>query len=171
MDEKKIKELFMQEKLKRAHPWKPVSADYLTTMEFLFLIGIDGKGKTYRETLYHLDVAASADNNHLMPDYLRHCFREWVVCVHIFRGRAKGPIPLEYRIPIESLEEKHLQSARRLTKLRNGKARDYITPAVLRRLTLLSDQAKKSIPEIIGRLVNREVEIMLAEQRNQIIER
>ena len=50
MDEKKIKELFMQEKLKRAHPWKPVSADYLTTMEFLFLIGIDGKGKTYRET-------------------------------------------------------------------------------------------------------------------------
>ena len=106
-----------------------------------------------------------------MPDYLRHCFREGVVCVHIFRGRAKGPIPLEYRIPIESLEEKHLQSARRLTKLRNGKARDYITPAVLRRLTLLSDQAKKSIPEIIGRLVNREVEIMLAEQRNQIIER
>jgi hypothetical protein len=171
MDEKKIKQLFTQEKLKRAHPWEPVSADYLTTMEFLFLIGIDGKGKTYRETLYHLDVAASADNNHLMPDYLRQCFREGVVCVHIFRGRAKGPIPLEYRIPIESLEEKHLQSAGRLTKLRNGKARDYITPAVLRRLTLLSDQAKKSIPEIIGRLVNREVEIMLAEQRNQIIER
>jgi hypothetical protein len=171
VDEKRVKELFRQEKLKRARPWKPVSADYLTTREFLSLIGIDGRGKTYRETLYRLDVAASGNNNHLMPDYLRRCFREEVVCVHIFRGRAKSPIPLEYRIPIESLEEKHLQSARRLTKFRNGKARDYITPAVLRRLTFLSDQVKKSIPEIIGRLVNREIEIMLAEQRNQIIER
>ena len=171
MDETKIKELFMQEKLKRASPWKPVSADYLTTREFLSLVGIDGKGKAYRKTIYQLDIAASADNNHLMPDYLRRCFREGVVRVHVFRGRARGPVSLEYRIPIESLEEKHLQSARMLTKFRNGKARDYITPAVLRRLTLLSDQAKKSIPEIIGRLVNREVEIMLAEQRNQIIER
>ena len=171
MDEKRIKELFRQEKLKRAYPWKHVSADYLTTREFLSMIGIDDRGKRYRQTLYYLDVAASGDNNHLMPDYLRRCFREGVVSVHVFRGRAKGPISLEYRIPIECLDEKYLQPVKRLVEFRTGKARDYITPAVLRKLSSLSDETAKSISEIIGTLVNREIEIMLAKKRNRIVER
>ena len=170
MDEKRVKELFRQEKLKHACPWKPVSADYLTTREFLSLIGIEGRGRRYRRALYYLDVAASGDNSHLVPDYLRRCFKEGAVYVHVFQGRARGPISQEYRIPIETLHETYVQSARRLVKFRTDKASDYMSPAILRKLSSLSDQTEKSIPEIISALVNREVEIMVARKRNRIVE-
>ncbi len=170
MDKEKVKELFRQERLRRAFPWKPVSADYLTTRECLSLIGIESRGKRYRRTLYYLDIAASGDNSHLIPDYLRSCFKEGIVHVRVFQGRAEGPISLEYRIPIERLDETYVQPAKRLVKFRTDKARDYITPAILRKLSSLSDETEKSIPDIISTLVNREVEIMVARKRNRVIE-
>lgn len=170
MDENKVRELFRQERLRRATPWEPVTADYLTTREFLSLIGIEGRGRRYRRTLYYLDVASSADNSHLMPDYLRRCFKGGIVHVHVFQGRARGPISQEYRIPIERLDEAYIHSARRLVKFRTDKASDYITPAILRKLNSLSDETERSIPEIISTLVNREVEIMIAKKRNRVAE-
>ncbi len=170
MDEKTVKEFFRQERLRRASPWKPVSGDYLTTREFLSLVGIDGKGRRYRRTLYYLDIAASGDNSDLMPDYLRRCFKKGVVHVQVFHGRAEGPIALEYRIPIEALDDAYVQSAKRLVKFRTDKARDYITPTILRKLSSLSDETEKSIPDIISALVNREVQMMVARKRNRVVE-
>ncbi|OPY70733.1 MAG: hypothetical protein A4E57_00350 [Syntrophorhabdaceae bacterium PtaU1.Bin034] len=170
MDEKTVKEFFRQERLRRASPWKPVSTDHLTTREFLSLVGIESRGSKYRRTLYYLEIAASGDNSHLIPDYLRRCFKEGVVHVQVFHGRAEGPIALEYRIPIETLEDTYVRSAKRLVKFRTDKARDYITPAILRKLSSLSDETDKSIPDIISTLVNREVQIMVARKRNRVVE-
>jgi hypothetical protein len=122
MDRRELADMLKQERLKSARPWEPISDDYLTAREFLSLIGIHGKSKAYRRALRVLRIAHSRSDllGHL-PEYLTNCFREGIVQVHLFRGTSKGAVAVEYRIPVESLDEKFAALAKRLIPARNSK--------------------------------------------------
>ena len=42
MDEQEIMDILKKQKLDHARPWKALSSEYLTTREFLSLIGFEG---------------------------------------------------------------------------------------------------------------------------------
>ena len=129
MDEQEIVDILKKQKLDHARPWKAISSDYLTTREFLSLIGIEGRGREYRQALFYLEIASKRDNNgHLLPDSLKKCFRDGSVRVHVFRSRSEGLIGVEYRIPVESLDERYAERIREIVSCRNGKAPDFDKP-------------------------------------------
>ena len=79
MDEQEIVDILKKQRLDQARPWEAISSDYLTTREFLSLVGIEGRGREYRQALFYLEIASKRDNaGHILPDYLKRCFRNGV---------------------------------------------------------------------------------------------
>jgi hypothetical protein len=153
-----IAELLQEERLKRACPWTPVSAEQLTAREFLSLIGIKGKGRRYRRTLRHLSLTCTRnDEADRAPGYLTKCFRQGVI-VQVFQGRGHGAVSVEYRIPVESLEDEYADRARRLISGRSGKPSDSISVSreTYKHLVALSGRAGKSIPDMVEEWARRE---------------
>ena len=170
MDLKEAVAMLKQEKLSRARPWSAISDDYLTAREFLSLIGIPGKGRDYRRTIRWLSIASSdrSDKNLHMPEYLKKCFREAVVCAHLFRGTAKGAVTFEYRIPLESLDPDYVRRAKSLVAARKSNS-PYSVPLsrrVFMELTFLSAGTGKSMPEMIEEWAHREIHIVLAKPQD-----
>ena len=158
MRAKEIARMLHAERLKRARPWVPVSSDYLTAREFFSLIGIEGKGRHYRRTLRYLRLASNrGDDAGRAPEHLNQCFLKGLR-VEVFQGRGKGVVSVEYRIPVESLNEGYVEQARKLISGRHGKAADTISVSheAFKELVALSARAGKSIPELIEQWVHRE---------------
>jgi hypothetical protein len=144
---------------------RPISSDYLTTREFLSLIGIEGRGREYRQILLYLEIASRRDKtDHLLPDYLKKCFRDGVVRVHVFRSRNEDLVGVEYPVPIRSLEERYAQRINELVSSRNGKTSDCISRGTLKKLRQLSEITHKSISEIVDGWVNREIHGVLGQE-------
>ena len=162
MDEREIIDVLRKQRLDHARPWKAISSDYLTTREFLSLIGLEGRGREYRQTLFYLEIASKRDNSgHLLPDYLKKCFRDGSVRVHVFHSRSEGLIGVEYRIPVESLDERYAERAKELVSSRNSKTPDSISRGTLKKLRRLSEITHKSVSEIVDACVNREMDAVL----------
>jgi hypothetical protein len=162
MDEREIVDILKKQRLDHARPWKAISSDYLTTREFLSLIGIDGRGREYRQTLFYLEIVSKRDSSgHLLPDYLKKCFRDGSVRVHVFHSRNARLIGVEYRIPVESLDEKYAERIKELVSSRNGKTPDSISRATMKRLRQLSEITHRSISEIVDTCVKREMDVVL----------
>jgi len=157
--------MITEEKLKRSRPWEPISDDYLSAREFLSLIGIQGKSKAYRRALRYLTMAAyRSDILDRMPDSFKDCFREGIVRSHSFRGTTGGVVAFEYRIPVESLDEKYAKLAKKVIRARHGK-NPYAIPisqTTFRRLTVLSEKVGKSNSELVEELVQKELERLFA---------
>ena len=165
MDEQEIMDVLKQQRLDHARAWKAISSDYLTTREFLSLIGIEGKGREYRQALFYLEIASRRDNKaHLLPDYLKKCFRDGSVRVHVFHSRNSDLIGVEYRIPVESLDERYAERIREIISFRNGKIPDSISRATLRKLKQLSEITHRSVSEIAEACVNREMDAVLGKK-------
>lgn len=162
MDQREIVGLLNRHRLNQARPWMAISSDYLTTKEFLSLIGIGGRGKEYRQALLYLDIASRRHNSgQLLPAYLRNCFRRGVVSVHVFQGRSKDLIGVEFRIPVDSLDEKYAERIKELISSRNGRGPEPISRGTLRKLRRLSEITHRSISEIIDTCVDREIEAVI----------
>jgi hypothetical protein len=158
MRAREIADVLQTERLKRARPWTPVSTDQLTARELLSLIGIEGKGRRYRRVLRYLRLACNRDDGAgRSPHYLNGCFREGVR-VYVFQGRGHGAVSLEYRIPVESLDDKYVEHAKKLISARNGRASDSICVSreAFKELVALSARAGRSISEMIEQWVHRE---------------
>jgi hypothetical protein len=165
MDEQEIIDVLKKQRLDHARPWKAISSDYVTTREFLSLIGIEGTGREYRQALFYLEIASKRDNKgHLLPDYLKKCFRDGSVRVHVFHSRNSDLIGVEYRIPVESLDERYAERVREIVSSRNGKIPDFISPATMKKLKRLSVITRKSVSEIIDESVNREMDAVLGKK-------
>ena len=165
MDEQEIVDILKKQKIDQARPWTAISSDYLTTREFLSLVGIEGRGREYRQALFYLEIASKRDNKgHLLPDSLKNCFRDGSVRVHVFHSRNSDLIGVEYRIPVESLDERHAERVREIVSSRNGKTPDFISPATLKNLRRLSEITRKSVSEIIDESVNREMDAVLGKK-------
>ena len=166
---KEIVAALKEAKLASARPWMPISNDYLTVREFLSLIGLYGKRKEYRLTIRHLSMASTRNDSNLpAPEYLKECFREGMVCVHLFRGSPKGTVAFEYRIPVKSLDEKYAGRAKTLTSARNGNIRNSIilSRQTFKGLTLLSARTGKSMSETVEEMVDRELKLMFATEEH-----
>lgn len=162
MDDREIVDILKKQRFDHAHPWKPISSDYLTTREFLSLIGVTDRGREYRQALFYFEIASKRTvSGHILPDYLKRCFRDRTVCVHTFRSRSAGLIGVEYRIPVDSLDEGYEERIKELLLSRNGKAPDAISRGTLKKLRRLSDITHKSVSEIIDECVNREMDAVL----------
>ena len=158
MRAREIADVLHAEKMKRARPWTPVSAEQLTAREFLALVGIEGKGRRYRRTLRYLRLTFNRDDEAgRAPGALSKCFREGVR-VQVFQGRGHGAVAVEYRIPLESLNEEYAERARRLISGRNGRPSDSISVSheTFKQLVALSARAGKSIPDMIEEWARRE---------------
>ena len=158
MRAREIAKVLQEERLKRALPWTPVSADQLTARELLSLVGIEGKARRYRRTLRYLRMTSNrGDGAVRAPDYLSECFREGVR-VQVFQGRGNGAVSVEYRIPVESLNQKYAELAKRLISVRNGSASDFICVSreAFRELVALSARAGTTIPEMVEQWAHRE---------------
>ena len=167
MDRRELADRLKQERLKSARPWEPISDGYLTAREFLSLIGVHGKSKAYRRALRVLRIASSrSDLLGQMPEYLTDCFREGIVQVHPFRGTSKGAVAVEYRIPIESLDEKCAALAKRLIPARSSKnpCSVPVSRHAFQGLGLLSAKAGKSKSELVEEWVERELERLFAQE-------
>lgn len=148
IDKKRLRARVWQQRLKRAGPWTPLSGEYLNTKEFLFLFDGCGDEREYREALFCLRIASSGSRNHLVPEYLRAMFRDGVVSVDMV-GRTRGAIAVEYRVPIQSLDEKYVRVAKLLVHLRSKRLDQCLDDATFRKLVRLSLESDKTIPEII----------------------
>jgi hypothetical protein len=166
VNEREIVNILKKQRLDQARPWKAISSDYLTTREFLSLVGIEGRGREYRQTLLYLEIASRRDNaNHLLPDYLKKCFRDGSVRVHVFRSRSAGLIGVEYRVPVDSLDKRYGERAKELIASRNGKTPDsVISRRTLKKLRQLSEIKRKSISELIDAWVDREMDAALGKE-------
>ncbi len=165
MDEQEIVDILKKQKIDHARPWKAITSDYLTTREFLSLIGIEGSGREYRQALFYLEIASKRDNkDHLLPDSLKKCFRDGSVRVHVFHSRNSGLIGVEYRIPVESLDERYAERIREIVSCRNGKVPDFVSRATLKKLRRLSEITHRSISEIVDACVNREMDAVLGKE-------
>jgi len=160
-DTEELMKRFREEKLKRSRPWEPISDTYLTAREFLSLVGIRGKSKAYRRALRHLIQAAyRSDVLHLQPDTFKDCFREGLVRCHSFQGTTGGVVEFEYRVPVESLNEKYAELAKKLIDARHTK-NPYAVPLskkTFMRLSILSEKMGKSNTELVEELVQKELE-------------
>lgn len=153
-----IAKVLHAERLKRAHPWAPASADQLTAREFFSLIGIKGKGRQYRRTLRYLRLSCSRDDEaERAPAYLAKCFRHGIA-VLVFQGRGHGAVSVEYRIPVESLKDEYADRARRLVSGRKGNPSDSVSlkHETYKQLVALSARAGKSIPDLVDEWARRE---------------
>ena len=158
MQAEEIADVLREEKMKRALPWTPVSADQLTAREFLTLIGIKGKGRRYRRTLRYLRLTFSRDDEaNRAPVYLSKCFREGVM-VQVFQGRGHGAVSVEYRIPVESLKDEYAARARRLISGRNRGPSDSVgvSHEAYKQLVALSARGGKAIPDMVEEWARRE---------------
>ena len=165
MDEQEIIDILKKQRLDQARPWKAISSDYLTTREFLSLVGIEGRGREYRQALIYLEIASKRDNTgHILPDYLKKCFRNGFVRVHVFRSRSEGLIGVEYRIPVESLDESYEERVKGLVSSRNSKTSDPISRGTFRKLKRLSEITHRSVSEIIDSWANREMDEVLGKR-------
>ena len=165
MDERQIAGILKNQRMEHARPWKPISPDYLTTKEFLSLIGIEGRGREYRRTILYLEIASRRDNSdQLLPDYLRKGFRDGMVRVHVFRARSETLIGVEYRVPVENVDERYAKRITEIVSCRNGKTPESISRGTLKKLRQLSMITRKSISEMIDTLVSRELEVVLGKQ-------
>ncbi len=167
MNLQEVRAMLRQEKLDRARPWTPISGEYLTAREFLSLIGIYGKKRGYRSTIRWLSMASSRTGGH-MPEYLKKCFKDGIVCAHLFQGSPKGAVTFEYRIPIDSLDEKYAERAKTLMFSRNGKSDNSVTlnQRIFRELRVLSARTSRGMSEIVEDLVHKEFESSFAEPHN-----
>jgi hypothetical protein len=167
MDQREIVGILNRQRLNQARPWTAISSDYLTTREFLSLVGVEGRGREYRQALLYLDMASRRHNSSpLLPAYLRNCFRGGTVRIHVFQGRSKDLIGVEYRIPIDSLDEQYSERIKELISSREGRARDPISRGTLRKLRRLSEITHRSISEIIDTCVDREIEAVIGKPVN-----
>jgi len=165
MDQRDIVGILKKKRLDDARPWEAISADYLTTREFLSLAGVEGRGRKYQQTLFYLEIASrKAESGHLLPDYLKRYFRDGLVRVHVFRSRSEGLIGVEYRIPVQSLDGRYAERIREILSCRNGKTPDSISRGTLKKLRQLSVITQKSISEIIDECVNREMDAVLRKE-------
>ena len=165
MDEQEIVDILKKRRLDQARPWTAISSDYLTTREFLSLVGIQGRGREYRQALFYLEIASKRDNaDHILPDYLKRCFRDGAVRVHVFRSRSEGLIGVEYRVPVESLDERYAERIRQIVSSRNGNIPESISRAAMKKLRLLSEITHRSISEIVDACVNREMDAVLGKE-------
>ncbi len=165
MDELEIVGILKQQRVDHARPWKAISSEHLTTREFLSLIGIEGRGREYRQSLLYLEIASRRDNtDHLLPDYLKTCFRDGRVHVHVFRSRNESLVGVEYRIPVESLDERYTERVSEIMAYRNGKTPDSISRGTLKKLRQLSEISHKSISEIVDGWVKREMDVLFGKQ-------
>jgi len=149
IDRKQLRARFRQERLKRARSWTPRSGESLTPKEFLFLVEISADERDYRETVLFLRRAASPNKNRSTPDYLKVMFRDGVVFVDMVQGRPGGPISVEYRVPINRLEERYVRVAHELVDLRSRKLRGCLNDVTLHRLAQLALETHRTIPEMI----------------------
>jgi hypothetical protein len=165
MDEQEIVEILKKQRLDQARPWQAISSDYLTTREFLSLVGIEGRGREYRQALFYLEIASKRDNaGHILPDYLKGCFRNGAVRVHVFRSRNEDLIGVEYRIPAESLDEGYAERVKEIVSSRNGKVPDSMSRTTMKKLRLLSEITHRSIAEIVDACVDREMDAVLGKE-------
>jgi hypothetical protein len=158
MQAREIADVLHEEKMKRARPWTPVSTEELTAREFLALIGIEGKGRRYRRTLRFLRLTSNRDDEaSRAPGYLSKCFRAGVR-VRVFQGRGHGAVPVEYRIPLESLNDEYAELATKLISGRNARPSDSINVSreTFKQLVALSARAGKSIPDMVEEWAHRE---------------
>ena len=158
MRAREIADVLHQEKMKRVRPWTPVSTEELTAREFLTLVGIEGKGRRYRRTLRFLRLTFNrGDEADRAPGYLSKCFRAGMR-VQVFHGRGHGAVPVEYRIPLESLSDEYAELARRLISGRNARPSDAISVSreTFKQLVALSARAGKNIPDMIEEWARRE---------------
>ncbi len=166
MDEQEIVDILKKQRLDQARPWEAISSDYLTTREFLSLVGIGGRGREYRQALFYLEIASKRDNTgHILPDYLKRCFLNQAVRVHVFRSRSEALIGVEYRVPVESLDESYGERVKQLIASRNGKTPDsVISRRTLKKLRQLSEIKRKSISELVDAWVDREMDAVLGKE-------
>jgi len=156
--DKELADALKAERLRRARPWAPLSADYLKTAELLSLIGMQTNEAQYRRALRYLRMASNrSDATDHVPDSLRSCFRE-SVRVHAFKGN--GGVEVEYRIPIESLSEEYAARARKLVAARNVDLGPSIcvSQGTYRKLKVLSLKKKKTIPEMLEAWAHQELQ-------------
>ena len=66
-----------------------------------------------------------------------------------FGRRSEGLIGVEYRIPVESLDERYGERVKEIVSSRNGKTPDPISRGTLRKLKRLSEITHRSISEIV----------------------
>lgn len=162
MDEREIVAILRKQRLEQARPWEAISSDYLTTREFLSLVGIGGRGSKYRQALFYLEIASRRESaGHILPEYLKGCFRNGAVRVHIFRSRSEELIGVEYRVPVDSLDERYAERVKELVSSRGCKTPDPISRGTLRKLKRLSEITHRSVSEIIDSWANREMEDLL----------
>ena len=91
-------------------------------------------------------------------------FPERIVRVHVFRSRSEGLIGVEYRIPVESLDERYAERVKELVSSRNSKTSDPISRGTLRKLKRLSEITHRSVSEIIDSWANREMDEVLGKR-------
>jgi hypothetical protein len=78
--------------------------------------------------------------------------------VQVFHGRGHGAVPVEYRIPLESLSDEYAELARRLISGRNARPSDSISVSreTFKQLVALSARAGKNIPDMIEEWARKE---------------
>ncbi|OPY03281.1 MAG: hypothetical protein A4E61_01154 [Syntrophorhabdus sp. PtaB.Bin184] len=162
MNEQEIIHILKKQRVDHARPWEAISTEYLTAREFFSLVGIEGRGRDYRQALIYLEIASKRDNSgNVMPDYLKKCFRNGVVRVHVFRSRNERLVGVEYRIPVESLDESYGERVKELVSSRNSRVSDPISRGTLRKLKRISEITHRSVEEILNGWVNREMDDVL----------
>lgn len=145
-----------------ARPWEPDSQERLSAREFLSLIGVKDKNNDYRRATAWLAMVVVGDHNERIPARLKEPFRDGVPRVHAFKGH--GPVDIEYRIPVASLDEKYAAQIQTILSLRNGQGLDSIIgPKTMAQLKFLSRTTGNSPSQIVATSVQRMVETMIRE--------
>jgi len=144
-----------------AKPWTPITDEYLSSKEFLLLLGLNPKATDYRyrKLLHFCEIAAHPDSNHdLFPGRLRDCFMDRTVNILAFKGhygdatRAK----VEYRIAIADLAKDCQVRALDIVLKRVAES-TKLTESTRLGLRTLAYENNQSISQVINDLIKKAV--------------
>ena len=157
-----LKKIIHDEMMQKAQPWEPITEHYLTTEEFLGILGIKKSSGRYRAVLKAFCLACSrTDGQSLMPDHLKRIFLNGIVRVHLFEYKQKkSPVKFVYRIAVQDINEEYMPEVQKVMDFRNevktpGAIDVY--PRTMKKLKYLSLKTRTSISDLIEKLVNKEV--------------
>ena len=148
-----------EQQLLTARPWEPLTEDYLSTYEFLTVLGIKRSSRKRKEIQRYLYLACSrTDAQSLLPDYLKRVFLDGVVRVHFFNYKKKGPVKFMYRIAVKDIGKEYLPTVAKVIALREKiKATDAIDTQTRKSLAYLAVSTGKNINSLIIEFIHEGV--------------
>jgi len=155
----KTNKLVVEELRKKALPWESITDEYITSSDFLHMLGLKWQNHKAREISYFFRVFCVRDNDSsLMPDYIRDIFVDGTVRMKLIKYRARGPIEFGYRIPVKYIKDKYLPAIQKIISLR--KNTNVIKPHTLKKLELLSISRNIPVSELIDQIVSKEFSLI-----------